>query len=92
MGAGSGLFPLGPGALAFPKGCCSAPLEADPGALVLPRGGKSGLEGSTGGHTVGVASQADRGLLGDLCLASRSAPPGDGLSPTSVRRLPAKWV
>ena len=82
MGAGSGLFPLGPDVLGLPRDCCSAPLGADPGALVLPKGGKSGLEGSTGGCTVGAASQADRGLLGDLFLASRSVLLGGGLSLT----------
>ena len=80
-GAGSDLFPLGPGVLGAPTDCCSAPFVQAPAALELPKGGKSGLEGSTGGCTVGVASQADRGLLGDLFLVSTSVPLGGGLFP-----------
>ena len=81
MGAGSDLFPLGPDVLGAPTDCCSVPLGPVPAALELPKGGKSGLEGSTGGCTVGAASQADRGLLGDLFPVSNSGPPGVGLPP-----------
>ena len=80
-GAGSDLFPLGPEVLGAPTDCCSVPLGAVPVALELPKGGKSGLEGSTGGCTVGVASQADRGLLEDLFLVSTSGPLSGGLFP-----------